>query len=358
MNQTLRKTLILLLTLVFLGSGAKVVYQMMEYRQGDEIYAEAETLAGLPDLSGLPVPSLPSGTDDSSVASSSLEEPAGEQAPVYVDPYANALRNMDFAALQDVNRDVLGWILIPGTHVSYPLVQGADNSYYLNHTWLKSLNSVGAIFLESTNSRDLSDFNTIIYGHRMNNRSMFGTLHEYKELGYWAAHPYIYLTDQNGSNRYEIFAAYEVRVEEDTYRLNFPSNQAKQNFIDFCLSQSLIDTCVVPSVNDRVLTLSTCTGNGHTTRWVVQAVLEGATPSDSTQQPPQEAAPSGGDDASPTPPSALPDSSGTDASEQAPVSQDIRPEDQAAISAAAGDSSSDPAQSGSSDSSNGVPASP
>lgn len=348
MNHTLRKTLIFLLALVFLGSGAKIIYQMIEYRQGEEIYAEAEAVAGLPDLSGLPVPSFPSSTSDNSVASSSPEEAALEQTPVYVDPYTNALRNMDFTALQEVNQDVLGWILIPGTHVSYPIVQGTDNSYYLNHTWRKSSNSVGAIFLDSTNSRDLSDFHTIIYGHRMNNRSMFGTLHEYNALSYWAAHPYIYLTDQNGSYPYEIFAAYEVRVDSDTYRLSFSRNQAKQNFIDFCLSQSLIDTGVVPSVNDRILTLSTCTGSGHTTRWVVQAVLKGTASSDSALQAPSEAPPAGGDSSSQST-SLPPDSSGTDASyvpqapsETGPISQDIRPEDQASISAASRDTTATP----------------
>ncbi|MEA4933623.1 MAG: class B sortase, partial [Lawsonibacter sp.] len=187
----------------------------------------------------------------------------------------------------------------------------------------------------------------------------FGTLHEYKELSYWAAHPYVYLTDQNGSSAYEVFAAYEVRVDGDTYRLNFSSGQGKQNFIDFCLAQSLIDTGVVPSVNDRILTLSTCTGNGHTTRWVVQAVLKDAAPSDLAQQATSEASSTGGDISSQSP-SASPDSSGanpSDASEQAPVSQDIRPEDQSDISAAAGDAS---AQIVSSDSGNGetVPLSP
>ncbi len=365
MNPALRKALILILTLVFLGSAAKIIYQTMEYRQGDAIYAEAEVLAGLPDLSGLPAPSLPSGTGSGSSPSASGQVDSGEPRPVYVDPYADALRNMDFSALREVNQDVLGWILIPGTHVSYPVVQGTDNRYYLNHTWRNSRNSVGAIFLEHSNSRDLSDFNTIIYGHRMNNRSMFGTLHEYKNADYWAAHPYVYLTDQNGSGQYEIFAAYEVSTDGDTYLLGFSGDQAKQNFLDSCLAQSLIHTGVVPSVHDRILTLSTCTGNGHATRWVVQAVLRGAAPSDSAGQTPQET-PSAGGDAS-TPSSAPPDSSGSgsadapgDASEQGPISQDIRPDDRAEGPGAAADASiaSGPGDSSGIDGRETVPASP
>lgn len=70
--------------------------------------------------------------------------------------------------------------MIPDTRISYPLVQGEDNQYYLNHTWKKWSSVVGAIFLECGNSRDLSNFNTIVYGHRMNDGSMFASLKNYR----------------------------------------------------------------------------------------------------------------------------------------------------------------------------------
>ncbi|MCI7713584.1 MAG: class B sortase, partial [Clostridiales bacterium] len=191
-----------------------------------------------------------------------------------------------------VNSDVLGWILIPGTAVSYPVVQGTDNDYYLNHTWKKWTSVVGSIFLECHNSRDLSDFNTIIYGHRMNNGSMFASLKNYKKQSWWSDHPCVYITDDSGSHKYEIFAAYEVSTEGETYRLGFGSDREKQAFIDYCLAQSVIDTGVVPRTYDRILTLSTCTGQGHATRWVVQAVLRGEAPQEAEapleELPPEE----------------------------------------------------------------------
>lgn len=283
MNKKVRTVILVILLLVFLGSGIRILYQLFQYQEGDKTYSEAADLVDLPDFSDFPTLSLPETSDGSS---SSVHIPE-EEAPVYVDPYADALRNMDFSALREVNRDVLGWILIPGSNVSYPIVQGSDNSCYLNHTWKKTRSSVGAIFLECQNSRDLSDFNTIIYGHRMNNRSMFGTLSQYKSQSYWANHPYIYITDDNGSHKYEVFAAYEVSVEGSTYQLGFSSDQSKQAFLDFCTAQSVIDTGVVPTIYDRILTLSTCTGNGHATRWVVQGVLKGEAPAD----PPEEEQP-------------------------------------------------------------------
>ena len=273
MKKKLRAVLLAALGLVFAVSAVMLVRQNIQYQEGEEIYAEAEELASLPDLSGL---ELPTAEEDQT------EAPA-ETKPVYVDPYADALRNMDFTALREVNSDVLGWILIPGTVVSYPVLQGADNQYYLSHTWKKWTSVVGAIFLEQYNSPDFRDFNTIVYGHRMNNGSMFASLKNYKKQSYWAAHPNVYITDDAGSRQYQVFAAYEVSTAGDTYRLSFSTEQAKQDFIDYCLAQSVIDTGIVPTVYDRVLTLSTCTGNGHATRWVVQAVLRGEAPSDTAQ---------------------------------------------------------------------------
>ena len=280
MKRKLRMAVIAILLVVFVGSGARVLYQLFQYEEGDKTYSEAAELVELPDFSQLPDFSL--GEGEAGSASASAEQTQPEEVPIYVDPYADALRNMDFSALQEVNSDVLGWILVPGTNISYPVVQGSDNDYYLNHTWKKTRNSVGAIFLEWQNSRDLSDFNTIIYGHRMNNRSMFGTLSQYKNQSYFAQHPYIYITDDHGSHRYEVFAAYEVSVEGLTYQLGFSGDASKQAFLDFCAGQSVIDTGVVPTVYDRVLTLSTCTGNGHATRWVVQGVLRGEAPPDAS----------------------------------------------------------------------------
>ena len=282
-----RLALIAGLALVLVVSVGMLIRQNIQYREGEEAYAEAEALVELPDLSQLPQPEpVPE------------EVPAGgetevEQQPVYVDPYADALRAMDFTALREVNSDVLGWILIPGTAVSYPVVQGTDNDYYLNHTWKKWTSVVGSIFLECHNSRDLSDFNTIIYGHRMNNGSMFASLKNYKKQSWWSDHPCVYITDDSGSHKYEIFAAYEVSTEGETYRLGFGSDREKQAFIDYCLAQSVIDTGVVPRTYDRILTLSTCTGQGHATRWVVQAVLRGEAPQEAEapleELPPEEA---------------------------------------------------------------------
>ena len=335
MKPKFRKALAALLAVICALCLGRTALQLVQYRQGDETYAQAEELAGLPDLSDLPVVDFTGG--GGGVSSSASTDGAGEapeEVPVWQDPYAQALKDMDFSALRQQNPDVLGWILIPGTRVSYPVVQGTDNSYYLDHTWRGGKNSVGAIFMECRNSSDLSDFNTIIYGHRMNNRSMFGTLSQYKSRSYWQAHPYVYLTDDSGTHRYEIFAAGEVSVDSDVYRLGLRSDSSRQSFLDSCLALSALNTGVTPHTYDKVLTLSTCTGNGHATRWVVQAVCPGQAPE--TPEIPQE-------EPTPQPDASQPEESvqTPDVSQESPAepeqpqepepapSQDIRPEETA-----------------------------
>ncbi|MCI9155585.1 MAG: class B sortase [Lawsonibacter sp.] len=245
--------LTLLLAAILAVSGVHIATTLLDYRSSAQSYRSAAETAGLPQSQ--PAPPADQSAPDSS------EQPSFQQT----------LAAIDLAALQQVNPEVIGWIAIPDTELSYPLLQTSNNSYYLNHLWNKQRNSGGSIYLECQNAQDFSDFNTIIYGHRMRDDSMFGTLRHYADADFFQAHPSVYLADGNGVRQYDIFAAYEVGVREIVYRLD--ADQTKEEFIQFCLSHSAIQTGVEPTPEDHVLTLSTCTERGHATRWVVQAVL-------------------------------------------------------------------------------------
>ncbi|MBR5534854.1 MAG: class B sortase [Ruminiclostridium sp.] len=238
-KRSVKCVLTVVFLLIFLGSGGFLAWKLADYWNGDRNYEKAAQIA-------------------------QEEQPAEqneESSPAQV----------NLAALQEVNHEVIGWLMIEGTEISYPLMQGSDNDYYLNHTWDGTRSAVGAIFLDCRNSSDLQDFNSVIYGHKMNNDSMFGLLHEYKNQGYWEAHPTLCLTTSSGVFRYDIFAYYETGTIS-TYSRDFVDDQTKQAYIDECLTQAMTDTGIRPEVDDHILTLSTCTGNGHATRWVVQAV--------------------------------------------------------------------------------------
>ena len=108
----------------------------------------------------------------------------------------------------------------------------------------------------------------------MKDGSMFASLRKYAAEQYWRDHPYIYIANSEGVCRYEVFSAYRARVDSYTYGLGFERQQDKESFIQMLLQNSQIDTGIRPEATDRILTLSTCSGMGYTTRWVVNARLK------------------------------------------------------------------------------------
>ena len=249
MKERSRRGIRLLLVLLLLGSGGWLLWQELDRVQGRRDYEQAVQIAGAAPATSAPV------SDE------------------LWDPWVEVLAQVDLAGLREVNSDVIAWIMIPGTDLSYPVLQGGDNSFYLNHTWTGERSAVGAVFMECECVPDFSGFNTIVYGHRMNDESMFGILHGYQEKAFQEEHPDIYVADESAVRRYEVFAAHEVGVREIVYRLDIEEKGLEQEFIDFCLERSQIDAGAVPAAEDQVITLSTCMARGHATRWVVQAVL-------------------------------------------------------------------------------------
>lgn len=190
------------------------------------------------------------------------------------DAHVQTLEAISLDALREINPDVLGWILIPDTKVNYPILQGEDNDFYLKHTWEGKKNSVGSIFLEHRNTSDFTDFNTIVYGHNMNDGSMFANIKRYESMWYWERHPYIYIRTDAGVFRYEVFSSYRAELTGSAYGLSFYQQETRANFLINALEASRIDTGIEPALTDRILTLSTCSGAGYSNRWVVHARLK------------------------------------------------------------------------------------
>lgn len=268
MKKKVRIPLFLMMAAIFAVSTTLLISQFGDNASGDDAYGDALAIA--------------SGTETQTradVSATEATEPVKQEsvwvpAPVEDDPVMEEMAAIDLAALREVNEDVVGWIRIPDTKIDYPVMQGEDNDYYLKHTWDRRNNSVGSIFLEHLSNPELVDYNTIIYGHNMNNGSMFAGLRKYTTQKYWEEHPYVYIKTDQGVYRYEIFAAYKADVDSVTYGLSFNQTITKVNFLQYALETSKIDTQIIPGKYDRILTLSTCSGSGYTTRWVVQARLK------------------------------------------------------------------------------------
>jgi len=283
MKKSVRISLLVLLAVIFVCSLAVIVSRYFSYRDAVSSATDAQKIAGMlePEIDGdMEIPEeLPPQSDTPNEDFDEFEvlpqipsEKIWVVAPIIDDPYIETLAAIDLNALREVNPDVIGWIYIPETTINYPLLQAPNNDRYLGKDWKRQESLAGAIFLECQNSPELTDFSTIIYGHNMFDGSMFSELHSYKSQEFADSHPYIYIVSDAGVYRYTIFAAYEAPVRSTTYRLGF-DEESKAEFIEWGLSQSVIDTDIEPYATDRMLTLSTCTGNGHTSRWVVQARL-------------------------------------------------------------------------------------
>lgn len=180
------------------------------------------------------------------------------------------VQRVALSELQAQNPDTVGWIEIPGTTISYPLMQTDDDSYYLNHTFSKKINSAGSIFVETLNSPDFTDLHTIIYGHNMKNGSMFAGLKNYASPSYLVAHPTVYIDLADGTHAYQIFSVYESPSESDSYTIGFAPDEQYEEFLQTLKSRSAYDTGVTVTKDDYIITLSTCTKSGEH-RYLVHA---------------------------------------------------------------------------------------
>lgn len=184
---------------------------------------------------------------------------------------------IDFAGLQQKNKDIYAWIRIPGAKVDYPIVQHEeDDAYYLNHTVEGRKGLPGSIYTETLNRKNFSDRNTVIYGHNMKNGTMFGDLSLYKNSTYMKEHAQIIVYTTEHIYTYQVFAAITYDNRHLMYAFDFVREDGVQKFLDSLKSvrnmSSYIDESVEVTATDRLLTLSTCTGNDRQ-RFLVGAVL-------------------------------------------------------------------------------------
>lgn len=186
-------------------------------------------------------------------------------------------KNLDWSSLYAENKDIYAWIYIPGTQVDYPVLQSAsDDSYYLNHNIDGSYGKPGCIYTEKINSKDFTNYNTVLYGHNMKNGEMFGCLHDYEDKTFFDENPYVYVYTEEKTYVYEIFAAYTATNAHILNTNDFSTQEGFADYLDNVVYNKALtgnfrnDTRVTS--DNRIITLSTCTSNSSK-RWLVQAVL-------------------------------------------------------------------------------------
>lgn len=181
---------------------------------------------------------------------------------------------IDFNKLLEKNKDTKGWIRYNNDRINYPIVQAKDNEYYLTRNFYKNYNQAGSIFLDYRN-KSLEDKNVVLYGHSMLDNSMFGSLQDLfnKDFFINENNNYIELRDLNNDIlKYQIFSYYIIEKEEYYITTSFKTDNEYLSFLNTLKNRSYRNFNVSLNSDDKIITLSTCSGvEGTTRRKVVHA---------------------------------------------------------------------------------------
>lgn len=170
------------------------------------------------------------------------------------------LINVDFDKLKKTNSDTVGWINVSGTNINYPVVQTKDNTYYLTHSFDKTYNKAGWVFMDYRNKMDNINKNTIIYAHSRVNNTMFGSLNKTLKKDWYnnKSNHMIRLSTENINSMWQIFSVYTVPNTNDYIKTVFNNDDEFLDFINLIKNRSKFDFATDVNISDNIITLSTC----------------------------------------------------------------------------------------------------
>lgn len=192
-------------------------------------------------------------------------------------PYYNYIKmnliDVDFNELKNTNSDTVAWLYVGGTSVNYPVVQTNDNSYYLTHSFDKSYNTAGWLFMDYRNNSNTYDTNTIIYAHNRKDKTMFGTLKNTLTSSWFdnIDNRIIKMSSESTNTLWQIFSIYTIETTSDYLYTTFKTDNDYQEYINLVKGRSIKNFDTSVTTNDKILTLSTC--HGKTKKLVIHAKL-------------------------------------------------------------------------------------
>ena len=188
-------------------------------------------------------------------------------------------RMLQVAKLQKENSEVIGWLEIEGTNISYPVCQADNNDYYLTHSYKKEKVTGGSLFLDKDYDFTIPSSNLLIYGHRNTKGLLFEDLIKYQDKDFYNDHKTIRFTTATEDSTYEVMAAFNSRVyyQDETnvfryyYFVNAENKLEYDEFVENCKKSSLYETGVAAEYGEQLLTLSTCEYSQEDGRFAVVA---------------------------------------------------------------------------------------
>jgi len=190
-----------------------------------------------------------------------------------------------FEELRAINPEVFSWLTVYGTNIDYPVAQGGDNMKYVNTNAEGDYSLSGSIFLDSSNSRDFSDFNSIIFGHHMEKQAMFGEIGLFSDRGYFDARPHGNLYYGGRDHGLEFFAFVHADAYDGTvFEPGVTGMERRQAYLDGLLEKAAFTRDIGVTVNDRIVLLSTCSSDSTNGRDILIARITDGTFEDTFKQ--------------------------------------------------------------------------
>ncbi len=285
-GEKVRKVVLIAAVIMFAVTLAVLLSQLVGIEKGSKTNSNIAEIAGVHngtidvDLSRDPFATHMTGGSDAVIETEEV---------IDVTPIKNVPIQADFNSLIAINPDTRGWIQIMGTYVNNPVVQAADDEYYLDHDFNKNTSISGTVFSNHKNRWDGTDENLILYGHNMINGEFFASITHYlpndaskEPLAFYKVHPTVMLaTPGEGCQVYKIFAGILANTQEEygevfeyAQKTSFSGTDDFNNFIIDIMDMSWFFTDVDLQYGDQLLTMSTCCwplGKNVDTRWVLFA---------------------------------------------------------------------------------------
>lgn len=267
-NKRLRKDRVFLLVLllffstIFIFSAFKVIEWLSDNNNTDKVIEKINSDVKVDEVKD---------NDNTEVIDEEPTEP--EKVSDYFYYITYPLINVDFESLLKTNNETVGWINVNNTNINYPFVQGINNTYYLNHSFDKSYNSAGWVFMDYRNNKEMNNKNTILYAHGRIDKTMFGSLYKTQYPAWYQnkSNHIIRISTPSVNMSYQIFSVYKIEEESYYIQTDFTSDDVYLEFLNIIKKRSKYDFNVVLNESDKIITLSTCANDKE--RYVVHAKL-------------------------------------------------------------------------------------
>lgn len=273
MKRWITNGLIAVFASIFLVSAFFLINYFIQSKQAADQYEHLNSLRN-PSYTVPSKPTTPNHTTESTLSPEGTNP--DDTLPSVRDPHEGLIEVVnpqsgesiwmlpEFVQLYQLNQDIVGWISIENTSISYPVMQTPHApDYYLKRDFYGKNSDYGCIYARETCDIFTPSDNITIYGHMMKDNSMFGNLDRYKYLSYWKNNRYIQFDTLNEHHTYEIFAVFKTSGTTGkgfAYHLfdNAQNEEDFNNFVANCKQLAFYDTGITPTYGDKLITLSTC----------------------------------------------------------------------------------------------------